>query len=152
MVIDAIKADGTSVFNVDKEGNVTIQEGSTYGLSDRAYAVVLTVKGSSNTANNEVGIQTLTPATTVDVQSYVGSSVSTIVQYAYGFRTTTDLGSFKSFGAPMDLDNFNPRSFVVFVNGIIQSPYENYYFDGSRLYFNALPPTDSKIEIRALAN
>ena len=152
LIIDAIKANGTSVFNVDKEGNVTIQEGSTYGLSDRAYAVILTVKGNSNTANNEVGIQTLTPATTVNVQSYVGSSVSTIVQYAYGFRTTTDLGSFKSFGAPMDLDNFNPRSFVVFVNGIIQSPYENYYFDGSRLYFNALPPGDSKIEIRALAN
>ena len=151
-MIDLIKANGTSVFSVDKEGNVNIQAGSSYGISERAFFTRLTVAGSSNTSNNEIGIQTLVPATSISVPSFVGSSSSTNVNYSYGFRTTTDLGSYRFVGAAADLDNFNTRSMMVFINGVLQTPFENFYFDGNRLYFNVQPTTGSKIEIRCLAN
>ena len=151
-MIDMLKPDGTSVFSVDKEGNVSIQPGSTYGISDRAFSTFLTVAASSNTGNQEIGIQTLIPATSVSVPSYVGSSTSTTLTYNYGFRTSTDLSSYRFYGAPADLDNFNTRSMLVFINGVLQTPYENFYWDGTRLYFNVQPLTGSKIEVRCLAN
>jgi hypothetical protein len=151
-MIDMLKADGTSVFSVDKQGNVAIQPGSSYGISDRAFNTFLTVAGASNTGNQEISIQTLIPATTVTVPSYVGSSASTNLNYSYGFRTSTDLGSYRFYGAPADLDNFNTRSMLVFINGVLQTPYVNFYFDGTRLYFNTQPLLGSKIEVRCLAN
>ena len=151
-MIDMLKADGTSVFSVDKQGNVAIQPGSSYGISDRAFNTFLTVASASNTGNQEISIQTLIPATTVTVPSYVGSSASTNLNYSYGFRTSTDLGSYRFYGAPADLDNFNTRSMLVFINGVLQTPYVNFYFDGTRLYFNTQPLLGSKIEVRCLAN
>ena len=149
-MIDMIKADGTSVFNVDKEGNVAIQAGSTYGISNRAFSCRLTAANTTVTANNEINTQSFVSNITVD--NYVGSSSSGTVGYQYGFRTDTDLGSFKFIGAPSDLDNFNTRSILMFINGVLQTPFEDYYFDGARFLFNQEPLNGSKIDLRFLAN
>jgi hypothetical protein len=149
-MIDMLKADGTSVFNVDKVGNVSIQAGASYGISNRAFSCNLTAASSTNSGNNEINTQSFVSNITVD--NYVGSSASGTVGYSYGFRTDTDLGSFKFIGAPADLDNFNTRSILMFINGVLQTPFEDYYFDGSRFLFNQEPLNGSKIDLRFLAN
>ena len=148
-----------SVFNVDKDGNVAIKEGSTYGLSDNAFFVTLTVKAGpngTNTAANEVEIDTNGPFQFNDVFDYVGNSKGNAVALSYGFKTDTDIGSFKTNGSDtgggMQFTNFNARSILLFINGVLQEPYTEYNFDGARLYLNTNPPADTKIFIRALAN
>jgi len=149
-MIDMLKANGTSVFNVDKEGNVSIQAGSSYGISNRAFSCRLTAASSTNTGNNEINTQSFVTSITVD--NYVGSGSSGTLGYNYGFRTDTDLGSFQFVEAPADFDNFNTRSILMFINGVLQTPFEDYYFDGSRFLFNQEPINGSKIDLRFLAN
>jgi len=52
----------------------------------------------------------------------------------------------------MQFTNFNARSILLFINGVLQEPYIEYNFDGARLYLNTEPPLNTKIFIRALAN
>ena len=151
-----LKNGSDSVFNVDKDGNVAIKEGSTYGLSDNAFYITLTVKAASATASNEVGIDSTGPFTFNDVYEYVGSSQGNATTIQYGFKTDTDIGSFKTSGSltggGMQFTNFNARSILLFINGVLQEPYIEYNFDGARLYLNTEPPLNTKIFIRALAN
>ena len=87
---------------------------------------------------------------------YVGNSKGNAVALSYGFKTDTDIGSFKTNGSAtgggMQFTNFNARSILLFINGVLQEPYTEYNFDGARLYLNTNPPADTKIFIRALAN
>ena len=151
-----LKNGNNSVFNVDKDGNVAIKEGSTYGLSDNAFYITLTVKAATTTANNEVAIDSTGPFTFTDVYEYVGSSQGNATTIQYGFKTDTDIGSFKTSGSNtgggMQFTNFNARSILLFINGVLQEPYIEYNFDGARLYLNTEPPLNTKIFIRALAN
>ena len=48
--------------------------------------------------------------------------------------------------------NFNARSILLFINGVLQTPYADYDFDGSTLYLNFNPSPGTKLFIRALAN
>ena len=151
-----LKNGNNSVFNVDKDGNVAIKEGSTYGLSDNAFYITLNVKAATTTANNEVAIDSTGPFTFTDVYEYVGSSQGNATTIQYGFKTDTDIGSFKTSGSNtgggMQFTNFNARSILLFINGVLQEPYIEYNFDGARLYLNTEPPLNTKIFIRALAN
>ena len=156
--IDFLSPDGSSVFNVDVDGNVSIKEGSTYGLSDRAFAVRLSIN-SSLAASNDPGNSVITfeQATTTfgaggEIIQYEGSAFNSNVQYTYGFRTKGSIQAFFSIGAPMDFDNFNPRSMLVFINGVLQTPYDDYYFDGNKIHVNQVPANNAKLEIRCLAN
>ena len=124
---------------MDKDGNVAIKEGSTYGLSDNAFFVTLTVKAGpngTNTAANEVEIDTNGPFQFNDVFDYVGNSKGNAVALSYGFKTDTDIGSFKTNGSDtgggMQFTNFNARSILLFINGVLQEPYTEYNFDGAR--------------------
>ena len=55
-------------------------------------------------------------------------------------------------GGISNLSDFNTRSMVVYVNGVIQQPYFDYHFDGTFLYFNGSIAVDGRIDIRCLAN
>ena len=153
-LIDLING-SDSVFNVDKDGNVAIKEGSTYGISNRAFFITLTVKTNTSTANNEIAMETQVN-TFNDVYNYIGASQSTATSVQYGFRTDTDIGSFKTLGSDtgggMDFNDFNARSILLFINGVLQEPYEDYNFDGARIYLKTQPAQNTKIFIRALAN
>ena len=153
-LIDLING-SDSVFNVDKDGNVAIKQGSTYGISNRAFFITLTVKTNTSTANNEVAMETLVTSFN-DVYNYIGASQSTATTVQYGFRTDTDIGSFKTLGSVtgggMDFNDFNARSILLFINGVLQEPYEDYNFDGARIYLKTQPAQNTKIFIRALAN
>ena len=51
-----------------------------------------------------------------------------------------------------NIADFNSRSMVVYLNGVIQQPYFDYHFDGSFLYFDSSIAQGSRIDIRCLAN
>jgi len=161
----------TSVFNVDKDGNVTIPDTSTYGLSRKAFALTVTIANTPSIANSQDSMTLLdgqggNPSPlTVDVIPYTGGVAGTSVARTFGARMTTALGSFRYYGADSsvsartadhggigNLADFNTRSMVVYVNGIIQSPYFNYHFDGTYLYFDNTIASGSRIDIRCLAN
>lgn len=157
--IDFVGADTNSVFNVDENGNVFIKNGSSYGLSDRAFAVNLTVNNNLNASNDvQNSVITFEAAQTqfINVPVFVGAedeaSPSNNITLTYGFRTKDDIKSFTLIGASMKIANFNPRSILVFINGVLQTPYDDYYFDGTKLYVAQVPENNSKLEIRCLAN
>ena len=52
----------------------------------------------------------------------------------------------------MYFDDFNARSILLFINGVMQAPFEEYDFDGSSIYMQEAPDEDSEIVIRGLAN
>jgi hypothetical protein len=152
-VIDIRDAADTSIFNVDKNGNVTIKSGSSYGLSNSAFCTVLTVKSNSNAANNEIAITSLAGSpVSVQIPDYTGGTAGSNITYTYGFRTATDISTYKFQGAANNITDFNTRSILLFINGVLQSPFINYYFDGTYFYFNSTLDLDSKIDIRCLAN
>jgi len=154
-MIDMLDASGVSVFNVDKEGNVSIKNGSSYGLSARAFGLTLTTSntiGGSNTATSTIEIRPVSPAVTINWDEYTGGSISGTGTQSYGFETVLDLNSFITKGSAANLADFNTNSMLLFINGVIQSPYEDYYFDGQKIRTNARPPAGSRIEIRCLAN
>ena len=155
-IIDAIKADGTSVFSVDKEGNVAIQNGSSYGLSARAFGLTLTTTNTQNGSNVALNIIEFRSSSTIYVGSYLpysgGSPGQTPVQIQYGFETAVDIKSFTSKGSPANFEDFNNNSMLLFINGVLQSPFLDYYFDGTLIHTNTKPPDGSRIEIRCLAN
>jgi len=167
-----------SKFSVDKDGNVTIPQTATYGLSKKAFSTTIVVKSISNANNNETSITTLaqgggTPLT-IEIAKYQGGNLlsgpGSTSSRSFGFRTTTPIGNFVFFGAsdatphvsgsPRDadvgglgnIDDFNTRSMIVYINGVIQQPYFDYHFDGTYLYFDSQLATDSRIDIRCLAN
>ena len=146
-----------SVFNVDKDGNVAIKEGSTYGISDNAFFITLTVASNSNTSTGEMAFtNTGGPFNFSDVFEYVGASKGNATTANFGFKSSTDLNSFKTLGSDtggaMYWSSFNARSMLVFINGVLQTPYADYNFDGTTLYLQSQPPIGTKIFIRALAN
>ena len=49
-------------------------------------------------------------------------------------------------------DDFNARSIMYYINGVLQEPFVEYDFHNSRLYTNNPPAAGDKIFIRALAN
>ena len=154
-IIDALKADGTSVFSVDKEGNVSIQNGSTYGLSARAFGLTLTTTntvGGSNATTNTIEIRPISPGVQINWDEYTGGSISGTGTKSYGFETVLDLNTFISKGTATNLADFNSNSMLLFINGVLQSPYNDYYFDGQKIRTNERPPAGSRIEIRCLAN
>ena len=67
-----------------------------------------------------------------------------------------DVNAFKTIGGAtgggMYWSSFNARSILLFVNGVLQEPYNEYDFDGSTLYLNFDPADGTKFFIRALAN
>lgn len=170
-IIDA-KVGGNSVFSVDKVGNVDIPVGASYGLSKKAFAATIIIKGASSPANNQDTITTLTSTPlSIFVAKYSGSGeVQPPLQKQFGFRMTTSLNSFIYYGASSatphitgttrdadiggvaNLDDFNTRSIILYINGVIQQPYFDYHFDGTFLYFNSQLATDDRIDIRCLAN
>ena len=169
---------GNSKFSVDVDGNVTIPTNATYGLSGKAFAATITVVNSSPNSNNNTTTVTLLdgpgtgnqPPLNINVVEYQGSAAVGSVVREFGARLTTSLGSFVYYGAssstphqaasPRDADiggigniaDFNTRSMVVFLNGVIQQPYLDYHFDGTFLYFNGSIAQGSRIDIRCLAN
>ena len=150
-----------SVFNVDKDGNVAIKEGSTYGISDNAFFLKLEVVSNANALNstniaaNQISFSG--PSTTMtDVFSYSGASKGgEITTLSFGFKTNASLDQYtttgSSTGGAMYWTQFNARSILLFVNGVLQEPYEDYDFDGSLIYMNQIGTGDI-ITIRALAN
>ena len=152
-----LKNGSDSVFNVDKDGNVAIKEGSTYGISDNAFFITLTVAAGSNTSTGEMQFtSTGGPFNFSDVFEYVGASKGNSTTANFGFKSATDLNSFKTLGSAtggaMYWSNFNARSILVFINGVLQTPYADYNFDGTTLYLQSQPPVGTKVFIRALAN
>ena len=146
-----------SVFNVDKDGNVAIKEGSTYGISDNAFFITLTVAGSSNTSTNELAIVSAGgPFNFSDLYEYTGAAKGGATTANFGFKGDTDLNSFKTVGSDtggaMYWSSFNARSILLFVNGVLQTPYADYNFDGTTLFLQSQPGNGTKIFIRALAN
>ena len=146
-----------SVFNVDKDGNVAIKEGSTYGISDNAFFITLTVAGSSNTSTNELKVTGAGgPFNFSDLYEYVGAGQGGATTASFGFKGDTDLNSFKTVGSAtggaMYWSSFNARSILLFINGVLQTPYADYNFDGTTLYLQSQPGNGTKIFIRALAN
>ena len=107
---------------------------------------------------------------TINVARYQGTTPIAAITRSFGFRMTNQLGSFVYFGAstatphvtgsPRDADvggignvaDFNTRSMVVYINGVIQQPYFDYHFDGSFLYFDSALANGSRIDIRCIAN
>ena len=145
-----------SVFNVDKDGNVAIKEGSTYGISDNAFFLTLTATSSpSNTSTGEMQF-TAQNNTSTNLYEYVGASKGNQTSASFGFKTATDVNSFKTIGSDtgggMYWSSFNARSILLFINGVLQTPYTDYDFDGSTLYLNFNPSPGTKLFIRALAN
>ena len=170
-IIDA-KVGTDSVFSVDKVGNVSIPDGATYGLSKKAFSTTITIKSVANTTNNQDTITTLGAGSqlTIDVAAYQGSVQNGTITRSFGHRMTNQLGDFIYYGASdttphvsgstrdadvggiSNLSDFNTRSMVVYVNGVIQQPYFDYHFDGTFLYFNGSIAVDGRIDIRCLAN
>ena len=91
-----------------------------------------------------------------DVFEYVGASKGNATTANFGFKSSTDLNSFKTLGSDtggaMYWSSFNARSILLFINGVLQTPYADYNFDGTTLYLNQSPGDGTKIFIRALAN
>jgi hypothetical protein len=174
-IIDA-KVGTDSVFSVDKVGNVSIPDGATYGLSKKAFSTTILIKSVANTTNNQDTITTLGAGAqlTIDVAVYQGSAQVSgsggVITRSFGHRMTNQLGDFVYYGASdttphvsgsvrdadiggiSNLADFNTRSMVVYVNGVIQQPYFDYHFDGTYLYFNGSIAVDGRIDIRCLAN
>jgi hypothetical protein len=174
-IIDA-KVGGNSVFNVDKVGNVNIPVGASYGLSKKAFSTTILIKSVANTTNNQDTITTLGAGSqlTIDVAVYQGSTQVSgsngVITRSFGHRMTNQLVDFLYYGASVDtphvsgsardadvggignLADFNTRSMIVYVNGVIQQPYFDYHFDGTYLYFNGSIAVDGRIDIRCLAN
>ena len=160
-----------SKFSVDQDGNVTIPDTATYGLSKKAFTTTITTATTANTANNIDSITNLgANPLTISVVRYQGGSALSPISRSFGFRMTNQLGSFIYYGAsaatphvtgsPRDADvgglgniaDFNTRSMVVYINGVIQQPYFDYHFDGSYLYFDSALADGARIDIRCLAN
>ena len=151
-----LKNGSDSVFNVDKDGNVAIKEGSTYGISDNAFFLTLTATSSpSNTSTGEMQF-TAQNNTSTNLYEYIGASKGNATSASFGFKTATDVNSFKTIGSDtgggMYWSSFNARSILLFINGVLQTPYADYDFDGSTLYLNFNPSPGTKLFIRALAN
>ena len=151
-----LKNGSDSVFNVDKDGNVAIKEGSSFGLSDNAFFLTLTATSSaSNTSTGEMQFEATTH-TNAALYEYTGAAKGGATSAQFGFKTSTDINSFKTVGSAtggaMYWSSFNARSILLFINGVLQTPYADYDFDGSTLYLNFNPPPLTKIFIRALAN
>ena len=150
-----LKNGSDSVFNVDKDGNVAIKEGSSFGLSDNAFFLTLTAAASSNTSTGEMQFEATTH-TSAGLFEYVGAAKGNATTASFGFKTSTDINSFKTVGSAtggaMYWSAFNARSILLFINGVLQTPYADYDFDGTTLYLNFNPPQLTKIFIRALAN
>ena len=155
-LIDLING-SDSVFNVDKDGNVAIPQGSTYGLSNSAFYLKLTVKGQDLVASNEIAFTGAGgPFTSSTVYDYDGTSKSASgTSLTWGFKTS-DVNSFttkgSNTGGGMYFDDFNARSILLFINGVMQEPFGDYDFDGTSIYMNSAPSNDSIIIIRGLAN
>ena len=163
-------------FSVDVDGNVTIPTTSTYGLSGKAFSTTITIGSVANTAQNTDTVTLLdgqggNPSPlSINVARYQGGAEISSVVRTFGVRLTNNIGSFVYFGAssgtphqaasPRDADiggigniaDFNSRSMVVYLNGVIQQPYFDYHFDGSFLYFDSSIAQGSRIDIRCLAN
>ena len=91
-----------------------------------------------------------------DIFEYTGASQgNAITNVTFGFKTTVALDQYKtrgsSTGGAMYWTQFNARSILLFVNGVLQTPYEDYDFDGSLIYMSS-SSTGDIITIRALAN
>ena len=91
-----------------------------------------------------------------DVFSYSGASKGgEITTLSFGFKTNASLDQYtttgSSTGGAMYWTQFNARSILLFVNGVLQTPYTDYDFDGSLIYMNQIGTGDI-ITIRALAN
>ena len=117
----------------------------------------MTVAGSSNTSTNELAIVSAGgPFNFSDVFEYVGAAKSNSTTANFGFKSATDLNSFKTLGSAtggaMYWSSFNARSILLFVNGVLQTPYADYNFDGTTLFLQSQPGNGTKIFIRALAN
>ena len=151
-----LKNGSDSVFNVDKDGNVAIKEGSSYGISDNAFFLTLTATSSpSNTSTGEMQF-TAQNNTSTNLYEYIGASKGNATSASFGFKSATDINSFKTIGSDtgggMYWSSFNARSILLFINGVLQTPYADYDFDGTTLFLNFNPPPLTKIFIRALAN
>jgi hypothetical protein len=151
-VIDVRDSANVSVFNIDKNGNVKLKQGSSYGISSSAFGTVLTVKPNSNTANSEIKVESLISPVTFQVADYTGSTAGSNVSYVYGFKTEADINTYKFQGSPSFISQFNTRSILLFINGALQTPFVNYFFNGQFFYFASAVPDDAKIDIRCLAN
>ena len=151
-VIDVRDSANVSVFNIDKNGNVKLKQGSSYGISSSAFGTVLTVKPNSNTANGEIKVESLISPVTFQVADYTGSTAGSNVSYVYGFKTEADINTYKFQGSPSFISQFNTRSILLFINGALQTPFVNYFFNGQFFYFASAVPDDAKIDIRCLAN
>jgi hypothetical protein len=149
--IECLDPSNTSVFSVDKDGNVAVKAGGSYGLATRSFSFSLTVQGTTATADREVAVEVLSPAVSTTFDTFTGSTVAGQRTESYGFRLDTDLQSFVLFGNGSDLNTYTTNSLVLFINGVIQAPYDDYYFDGTRLYFKSTIVNGSKIDIRCLA-
>ena len=165
------KVGTNSKFSVDKDGNVTIPDDATYGLSKKAFTTTITTAATANTTNNIDSITNLgANVLTINVARYQGTTPIAAITRSFGFRMTNQLGSFVYFGAstatphvtgsPRDADvggignvaDFNTRSMVIYINGVIQQPYFDYHFDGTYLYFDSALANGSRIDIRCIAN
>jgi len=173
-IFDA-KVGGNSVFNIDSLGNVTTPDTASFGLTKKAFFATITIANAANTNTNLDTIFKLdntqsNPPLTIDVVRYQGSSTLTSITRTFGARMTNALSSFIYYGssaatphvsgAPRDADvggignvaDFNTRSMIVFIDGVIQQPYVDYHFDGTYLYFDGELPVGTRIDIRCLAN
>ena len=112
----------------------------------------MTVKPNSNTANSEIKVESLISPVTFQVADYTGSTAGSNVSYVYGFKTEADINTYKFQGSPSFISQFNTRSILLFINGALQTPFVNYFFNGQFFYFASAVPDDAKIDIRCLAN
>ena len=89
-----------------------------------------------------------------DVFEYVGASKGNATTANFGFKSSTDLNSFKTLGSAtggaMHWSSFNARSILVFINGVLQTPYADYNFDGTTLYLQSQPSIGAKVFILSL--
>ena len=118
----------------------------------------MTLTATSSPSNTSTGEMQFTAQnnTSTNLYEYVGASKGNQTSASFGFKTATDVNSFKTIGSDtgggMYWSSFNARSILLFINGVLQTPYADYDFDGSTLYLNFNPSPGTKLFIRALAN
>ena len=81
------KVGTNSKFSVDKDGNVTIPDDATYGLSKKAFNTTITTAATANTTNNIDSITNLgANVLTINVARYQGTTPIAAITRSFGFR------------------------------------------------------------------
>jgi len=167
--LNCINQSNNSVFTVKSNGDVVIPPESNYGLAKRAWSCNLTVDPTNNNfGDNLVVIQPLLTNYWDGVADddlpklYTGTTISnlnaTAVRNRLGsgfvYRISASLSSFTFVGSPGQLTQYasNSNSVLIFINGVLQEPYKDIYFDGEFIYFNLVSPQPGdRISVRGLA-